>query len=152
MGSTICRFDTREYQQLHTKESLRNANMISKVTFYLIYTGVKSLFGCHSGSVWMRSYRFYKTILLPEPWTRPKVRFGPWCELWTGLQSGSQKFRFKLWFRTELRHHYFAPVLAAGPLPGSRLDKSDYPTWRIPSEQLQMALGVLWDTLEPDSE
>jgi hypothetical protein len=30
----------------------------------------------------------------------------PWRELWTGLRSGSQKFRFELWFRTELQHHF----------------------------------------------
>ena len=27
-------------------------------------------------------------------------------ELWTELRSGSEKFRFELWFRTELRQPY----------------------------------------------
>jgi hypothetical protein len=45
-----------------------------------------------------------------------------------------------------------APSLAARPLPGSTLDESDYPTWRIPSQQLQLVLNNLWDSLEPESE
>jgi len=45
-----------------------------------------------------------------------------------------------------------APSLAAIPLPGSKLDESDYPTWRIPSQQLQLVLDDLWDSLEPESE
>ena len=45
-----------------------------------------------------------------------------------------------------------APSLAARPLPGSTLDESDYPTWRIPSQQLQLVLDALWDSLEPESE
>jgi hypothetical protein len=48
--------------------------------------------------------------------------------------------------------HPLAPSLAARPLPGSKLDESDYPTWRIPSQQLQLVLDDLWDSLEPESE
>ena len=32
------------------------------------------------------------------------------------------------------------------------MNESDYPTWRIPSVQLQLALDILWDSLEPESE
>ena len=72
-----------------------------------------TLKGCYTGAnitIWILRFgsdQFYKIILLPEPWTGLKVRFMPWPELWTGLQSGSQKFRFELWFRTELQNHYF---------------------------------------------
>jgi hypothetical protein len=45
-----------------------------------------------------------------------------------------------------------APTLVTRPLPGSKLEGSDYPTWRIPSEQLELALDALWDSLEPESE
>jgi hypothetical protein len=45
-----------------------------------------------------------------------------------------------------------APPLAARPLPGGILNESDYPTWRIPSQQLQLVLENLWDSLEPESE
>ena len=45
-----------------------------------------------------------------------------------------------------------APSLAAKPLPGSKMDESDYPTWRIPSQQLESVLNALWDSLEPESE
>jgi hypothetical protein len=45
-----------------------------------------------------------------------------------------------------------APSLAARPLSGSKLDDSVYPTWRIPSQQLQLVLNALWDSLEPESE
>ena len=86
----------------------------------------------------------------------PKKESWDWNKHYVCLNADSRDKR--------LTHHLYvfevasvltsplAPVLAAGPLPGSKLDKSDHPTWRIPSEQLQMALGVLWDTLEPDSE
>ena len=45
-----------------------------------------------------------------------------------------------------------APSLAAKPLPGSKVDESVYPTWRIPSQQLQLVLNALWESLEPESE
>ena len=32
------------------------------------------------------------------------------------------------------------------------MNESDYPTWRIPSVQLQLAFDILWDSLEPESE
>jgi hypothetical protein len=47
--------------------------------------------------------------------------------------------------------HPLAPSLAARPLPGIKLDESDYPTWRIPSQQLQLILDDLWDSPEPES-
>jgi hypothetical protein len=71
-----------------------------------VIQGLTSLFGCHSGLVQTGSDQFYKIISLPEPRTRPKVRFMPWCELWSRLWSGLQNFRLELWFRTELWHHY----------------------------------------------
>ena len=37
-------------------------------------------------------------------------------------------------------------------LSGSKLNESDYPTCRIPSEQLHLTLDILWDSLEPESE
>jgi len=45
-----------------------------------------------------------------------------------------------------------APSVVQRPLPGSELDISDYPTWRVPSTQLQSVLRFLWDSLEPESE
>jgi hypothetical protein len=45
-----------------------------------------------------------------------------------------------------------APTLVTKPPPSSKLEESNYPTWRIPSEQLESALDALWDSLEPESE
>ena len=76
-----------------------------------IYTGVNGLFGYHSGSVQTGSDQFCKTIPLPEPQTGPKFHFVHWPEPWTRLWSGSQKFGFKLWFRTKLQHHYIRELI-----------------------------------------
>src|ERR1700759_2061272 len=43
---------------------------------------------------------------LPEPITGLKVQFCDTTKPWTELWSSSQKFRFELWFRTGLCHHY----------------------------------------------
>ena len=73
---------------------------INEVTFYIleraVIQGLKLLFGYHSGLVRTGSDRFYKIISLHEPRTGHMVQFMPWHELWTGLRSGSQNFRFKL--------------------------------------------------------
>ena len=53
------------------------------------------------GSNYVR--RFYG---LSERRTGLMVRFGATTEPWTELRSGSEKFKFELWFRTELRHPY----------------------------------------------
>jgi len=74
---------------------------INEVTFYskgLFTQGLTQPFSYHSGSVWTGSDWFYRIISLLEPWTGPKVGFMPRHELWTGLQSGLQKFWFELWF------------------------------------------------------
>jgi hypothetical protein len=44
--------------------------------------------------------------ILPEPRTGLVVQFNYLPEPWTELRSGSEKFRFELWFGTELRHPY----------------------------------------------
>ena len=41
-------------------------------------------------------------------------------EPWTELGSGSEKFRFELWFRTELRHPYRGELRWHGQLESSR--------------------------------
>src|SRR6267154_5237352 len=64
---------------------------INEVTFYsrwLFTQGLIQLFSYHLGLVRMGSDQFYRIISLLEPRTGPKVRFIPWRELWTGLQSG----------------------------------------------------------------
>jgi hypothetical protein len=45
-----------------------------------------------------------------------------------------------------------APPVVQRPPPESELDIFDYPTWRLPSTQLQSVLRFLWDLLEPESE
>ena len=44
------------------------------------------------------------------------------------------------------------PSVVQRPLPGSTLDISDYPTWRVSATELQFVLKFLWDSLEPESE
>ena len=42
---------------------------------------------------------------LLEPWTELSVQFSMAIELWTELRSSSERFRFELRSRTELRQH-----------------------------------------------
>ena len=86
----------------------------------------------------------------------PKKESWDWNRRYMPLNIDSQDNR--------LMHHQYvlelasvlayplAPTLVTRPLPGSKLEGSDYPTWRIPSEQLELALDALWDSLEPESE
>jgi hypothetical protein len=54
----------------------------------------------------LKKVRFEPGSALPEPRTGLVVRFCTTIEPWTELWSGSEKFRFELWFRTGLRHPY----------------------------------------------
>ena len=86
----------------------------------------------------------------------PKKESWDWNKHYMPLDIDSQDKR--------LTHHQYvlevasvltnplAPSLAARPLSGGKLDESDYPTWRLQSQQLQLVLDALWDSLEPESE
>jgi hypothetical protein len=52
----------------------------------------------------IRFSKVQRFCTLPEPGTELVVQFCTTTEPWTKLRSGSEKFRFELWFRTELRH------------------------------------------------
>jgi len=69
----------------------------------IIILQIKSL---EVSSVRTRFNAVLKFHTLPEPRTELVVRFCTTTEPWTELRSGSEKFRFELWFRTELRHPY----------------------------------------------
>jgi len=68
-----------------------------------------------------------KICTLPERRTGLVVRFGKNTKTWTELRFGSEKFRFELRFRTELRHpyirnlHYLLSRLHHQPPPSSLL-------------------------------
>ena len=47
-----------------------------------------------------------KISALSECRTGLVVQFSTFAEPWTEPRSSSEKFRFKLWFRTELQHPY----------------------------------------------
>ena len=51
---------------------------------------------------------------LPEPGTELVVWFCATTKPWTELWSSSEKFRFELWFRTELWHPYSGQTLVLG--------------------------------------
>ena len=48
-----------------------------------------------------------KISALSECRTRLVVQFSTFAKPWTEPWSGSEKFRFEIWFRTELWHPYF---------------------------------------------
>jgi hypothetical protein len=52
-------------------------------------------------------FKDFEPCLNPEPnlWSGSTHPPEPWTELW----SGSEKFRFELWFGTGLRHPYHQP-------------------------------------------
>ena len=56
----------------------------------------------------LRSTTVLKNSALSERRTGLVVRFGAFAEPWTEPRSSFEKFRFELWFRTELRHPYFS--------------------------------------------
>jgi hypothetical protein len=62
-----------------------------------------------SQKVWfkLRSTKALKNSALSKHRTGLVVWFGAFTEPWTEPQSSSEKFRFELWFRTELRHPYW---------------------------------------------
>jgi hypothetical protein len=58
---------------------------------------------------WSCASRFSKVQrfwTLSKPRTELVVRFCTTTKPWTELRTGSEKFRFELWFRTELWHPY----------------------------------------------
>ena len=70
---------------------------------------------CKKKLTWDYQFKPGSNLLNPaEPWTELQVRFITRAELWTGLRSSSQKFRFELRFWTELQQHYWESGNATG--------------------------------------
>ncbi|KAF8231541.1 hypothetical protein L208DRAFT_62200 [Tricholoma matsutake] len=93
---TSCR--CRDWCRKHGEEGLRLPSAITS---------------SNMGNYFLQSFRTSQQLkkvqvepgsTLPKPRTRLVVQFCTTVEPWTELWSGSEKFRFELWFRTGLRH------------------------------------------------